>query len=786
MSEEINAILNDYHSVTLWEMAYAAGLEVTDERGKKLRKRELLSKMRAEFFSQARVRASWEGLDKRERAVLNRLLLRGGTAVTNSFRREIIRAGLATEGKEPEKLKGVYYYRSGVPYADGYAGDPSRKRSMAFEDVVARLTYHGLVFSRGTPLSSGGTPYKIRFHPAATLYVPEVIRRYLSEPEPIPPSLSDWQPARVETGTPALLLRDLYLYWDFSRRNEVTLTQAGLVGKRWLKAIDGILLTPDPLLKDARRENETGRLYLLRQWLETLGLVHTEKGVLRPTGKDALHVPEFWSRTLTEQLSACLEAWSRLGGHGGSGSDVATYGPRYTHARQAVLAALKALPPNVWLEPEDLLEQVRAQDLDFLFPDHSKVEAYQPHRYYYSYSGSYYSGQRETLLQTFEEFEARFVNRCLTGSLYQLGVVELGYDGDTLQGFRLTPVIRALLGVESPEQPSPPRSDLELVQTQDETGKLIVQPSFQLIAMGPVSLALLAQLDLFAERERADQGAFEYKLSRESVYRAQQLGMDVTDVVRFLEQTGDTELPQNVRRSLEEWAAHHERIVFRSGVSLLQAADADLLAALMDEPRTGKHLVRSVSPEVALVKKNQQRKLVSALVGQGLFPAVSGAQPEAADNSIVIQEDGTIHPIHAVPSLHLRGRLSRLAEETVDGGWRLTPASVRRAGGSKNKVLRLLDELGKLYRGPLPGALAEQVKAWGGYYGHAAAETLTLIEFRDRTALDELREHPELQAYLTLFPAGNRALAIVPAEKLAQVKEVLARFGVRVRDGLQR
>jgi hypothetical protein len=80
----------------------------------------------------------------------------------------------------------------------------------------------------------------------------------------------------------------------------------------------------------------------------------------------------------------------------------------------------------------------------------------------------------------------------------------------------------------------------------------------------------------------------------------------------------------------------------------------------------------------------------------------------------------------------------------------------------------------------------EQIKAWGGYYGDAAAETLTLIELHDRTVLDELAQHPELQAHLTPFSAGERALAVVQGEKLAQVKEILARFGVRVADGLRR
>jgi hypothetical protein len=237
-----------------------------------------------------------------------------------------------------------------------------------------------------------------------------------------------------------------------------------------------------------------------------------------------------------------------------------------------------------------------------------------------------------------------------------------------------------------------------------------------------------------------------------------------------------------VRRTLDEWATHHERIIFRTGVSLLQAANAELLSALMDDPDTGQHFARSVTPEVALLK--QAKRLTSALVGRGLLPAISGPDPEAADHSVTVHKDGTVRPIHAVPSLHLRGRLARLAQHKADGTWQLTPDSIRRAGGSRGKVLNIREELTKLHRGTFPQQLAEQVKAWGGYYGRASVGTLTLIEFRDQTALGELSRHPDLRGYLTPFPAGDRALAVVPTDKLAQVEEILSRLGLEIRDGL--
>lgn len=776
MSDEISDILDSYHSTTLWEMARAAGVEVLDRQGKRIRKADLINKMRDGFFTEARVLTSLERLDQRERAILNRLLLRNGTARTKSFRREIIRARLATAARGSPRLD--YHHR--VPYAEGYAGHPFHQSSRLFEDYVARLTYRGLVFSRDGGLTTGGSPYKLQFHPGATLFIPEIIRQYLPQPEPVPDQDSEWRPTRVQTGEPTLLLRDLYLYWDFVRRNRVSLIQAGFVGKRSLKAINAILLVPDPSLDSVRREDETGRLYLLRRLLESLELVRREKGQLRLNPESPLHIPEFWSAPPSDQLRACLEAWVKSGDEQTpERHNIAQYGPNYERASSVFVEALRALPPTSWFEPADLLERVQELDVDFLFPDHSRIENYRG-SWYYSYASGRYLGHPTDVLHTIEELEALFVNRCISGFFLQLGAVELGCDaprGDTWQVFRLTSIGHHILGTRKADDSS--GSD------QDQMGRLVIQPNFHLVALGPVSLASVARIELFADREAADQGAFQFRLSRESVYRAQQQGMDVADVIRFLEQISDVDLPQNVQRSLNEWSAQHEQIVFRTGVSVLQTADADLMTELMDEPSIERHVARRTTPEIALLKTKKPSQLVAALVQRGLLPAVSESGPEPVANSVIVGDDGTMHCIHPFAGFHLRARLCRLAERVTDSDWRLTPVSVRQAGGSKIKVLRILDELRELHRGRFPEALADQIKAWGGYYGDAGAETLTLIEFRDQATLRELREHPELHALLTPFPAGDRALAVVPENRLEQASEMLTRYGVQVKEHLQ-
>ncbi len=189
---------------------------------------------------------------------------------------------------------------------------------------------------------------------------------------------------------------------------------------------------------------------------------------------------------------------------------------------------------------------------------------------------------------------------------------------------------------------------------------------------------------------------------------------------------------------------------------------------------------------MAVVKSGQTDSLVKQLVTTDLLPVISDANPQAADQGVLLDQDGLLKPIHAVPSLHLRGRLAQFAEELDNGRWQLTAALVERAGGGKSKVLRLLDDLARLHRGPLPDEITTQVKAWGGYYGNAATETLTLVEFRDHETMAELLTHPDLQAKLTPFPTTDRAIATVAPVDLDAVKTTLISLGMNIEEQLPR
>jgi hypothetical protein len=263
-----------------------------------------------------------------------------------------------------------------------------------------------------------------------------------------------------------------------------------------------------------------------------------------------------------------------------------------------------------------------------------------------------------------------------------------------------------------------------------------------------------------------------------------QAGTEVDVVIRFLETESAAPLPQNVLRSLEEWGAHHDRIVFRTGVTLLQAADAELLQRLLTVPAVEAKLARKVTPTIAFVMPDRATALTTALFAQGILPTSADADPSHTDNDVLVQPDGAITPVHAVPSIFLTGRLARIAELDTEGVWRLTPAAVQRHGQGREAVQALLNELGRLQRGSLPESVVADIKRWGGFYGKVGVATLTLLEFESKLHLADVCAHPALHEWLTVFPAGERALALAPSDRLAAIEAVLAELGVAIKRGI--
>jgi len=776
MTNEIDQILDAYHSSDLGSMAREAGL--VGAGGKRPKKADLVTVLRQRFFTPKRIRASYAKLTATEKEVLNRVLLHAAPVPTRLLRRELLRANLVTEAPKPKEPERKRYW--GYSRPKPYQGSPTHRHSTIFEDVMARLTYHGLVFSQGAAELRTGYKYKLRFTPGDLLYVPNAVRAALPEPTPVPMETSALQPDRIVAGDPNPLLRDLYLYWDYARRGGIKLLLSGAVGKRELKVLNGLMLTPDPGIGRARKEADMPHLYFLRMVLQGVGLLHSVSGRLLPVTDDPLEIPEFWRSSVEQQMLACLEQWETMT----QGSETVDLNPddrpRISNAHERLLKMISTVGEGAWFAVEDLVENIWTLEPDFLYSLHTQVE--ESRRWYGGYfQGQYYYGETENILQAMRESETTFIRTCLDDALSLLGVVDRGFHsspaGDEETLYRLNP--RGYRVVSAFVKGADALAAGETALPSD-TGRVLIQPNFHLVAMGPVPIALLAQLDLFAVRLQAGVGAFEYELTRESVYQAQQNGMDAGQIRSLLLDVCAGPLPQNVDRTLQEWAQHFERIVFRTGVDLLHTGEPALLEILAAHGAVATQLEQSLTPCLALIRAGGVDSLVAGLKEAGHLPCVSDARPATADNSIVLDEKGNISLLHSLPSLYLEGRLAQVAERSRKGQWRLSQSTVRRCGGSRAKVMDLLQELNALSRSPLPAALVERIKAWGNYYGQVDMAQVVLMEFQSRAVLDELLALPALRKHLRSIDE-KQPLAIADRKDVAQVKKILTRLGVTIK-----
>jgi hypothetical protein len=344
--------------------------------------------------------------------------------------------------------------------------------------------------------------------------------------------------------------------------------------------------------------------------------------------------------------------------------------------------------------------------------------------------------------------------------------LDLGHQDDgPAVAFRLTEIGRHLLA--GGPAPAPDAGD---------AGRIVLQPNFHIVAFGPVPELALIELERFADRVSADR-AVEFSLSRESVYRAQRLGLGAADVAATLERLTGAALPQNVARSLDEWQAAHERIVVRRGVSLLQAADPAILQELAAAAGGGPSALRVLGPTVALVR--DEAALGAALRTAGIAP-VTG-HDRSGRGSLRLEDDGRVAFRHRLPDIYALGRVQQLAEWDEElGAWRLTAAAARRARSALGMgAPAQVSAWRSLCAGAPPDWLETRVKAWCGHYGTAKLDETVLLELRDAEALAALRGLVGAAVALTPVTAGGPVVKLRSAD-LETVRRALEELGVKV------
>src|SRR6266702_2975052 len=237
-------------------------------------------------------------------------------------------------------------------------------------------------------------------------------------------------------------------------------------------------------------------------------------------------------------------------------------------SRKQVMERLLAEQVEVWHEFPTFIARTKLYTPYLLFPRQSgtRAERYTTGNNPYNWDFRLRRGWL-TPREGWHLVEGGFIRAIVSGPLRWLGLANVDSQ-DHLDAFCLALDIAIVTSETPPAIQEPP------------WGRLVVQPNFELVALAPISEALLVNLDRFAERIRLEHIA-QYRLTRTSVTRAIQMGLHAAAIQQILEQAAGGPIPQNVQYSLVEWERQARRIELWRSVSLLEVDDAALLDQLL-------------------------------------------------------------------------------------------------------------------------------------------------------------------------------------------------------------
>lgn len=553
--------LVDYDMSMLRALAENRGVELTTNR-----QPEAADQLAAALLEPLSVRVALAQLSRRAREAMDAILARGG------------------------RMRAPHFSRC---FGQIRAIGPGRlEREAPWKDPVSpaeELLYLGLMF-RGFFEDEGG--------PGEFIFVPVDLIPLLPEPQQGPSQFSvETVPAPHEAGLgePSLdsLVLDLFTYLVYIQNHDVRPHADGRLGRRDLGALCEKLVDLD-----------VRRLAFLRHLAERLGFVAIRERTLR---LEAAPVRHWLTLPLTGQLAALQAAWrddptwDDLCSVPGLECDPKTDWRLRRDSvapRQALLALLARCPTDSWWSVGSFVAAVKEIHPDFQRPDGDYSSWYIRD----VVTGDYLSG-----FDSWDRVEGAYVADLVAGPLNWLRVVAIaGGDGDLV--CRLTEAGARFLDLLPAEpEPLPPLS-------------IVVDENFGVTVPTAVNLYTRFQLERFADPESTT--PCRYRLTAGSIWQALARGIQVEQVVAFLQQAHEGVLPARVVGQLRLWAGRYDQVELEE-VTLLRVRDERALKELSVLPETRSLLDTVLSPTLALVRKRDLPRLQRELRALGYLPPIS-------------------------------------------------------------------------------------------------------------------------------------------------------------------
>ncbi len=766
-----------------------------------------VSEIAQHLFASSAISEVVRGLDKQERWLLYELVACGGRANSRDLALYLTNSGLLNTRNETEASDALEEHPDASQgHLPGMPTYPIPHPHGVFELTLRHLLLLGLLFW-GKQTNFGGRDYTSGIYDGVLIVPQAVMQAVRDVQEQEQRDAADQQKAVPEGLVAHLgqgmhaLQRTLYLYWSLvaAMGEGLSLVNNRLLSRQALRQVlehmgptsyqvgEELLPSVAPPTAERRAENEVPQLLFTRLLLMQLGLLRERQGTLQ-----AIPAQPFFSLSLVERMRHCYRSWleNPFWNELIHLPDViirpgpAPLEPAHAEvmqARQTVMARVLQEQPGAWCDFATFVARTKLHAPYLLFPHRygARAERYSVGSNPYGWDFRLRRGWL-THREGWHIVEGGFIRALIAGPLYWLGLVELN-NADAPTAFRLAEGISLVT------------SDAPVSIEEPPIGRLIVQPNFELVALAPVSEALLISLDRFAERTGLERIA-QYRLTKASVTQAIQVGLRADTIEQTLVQASGSEIPQNVRYSLVEWERQARRIELWRAATLFEVDDPALLDALCADEEVHPLLGRRLTPTMLEVPRSQLSSLQEALWRRGYLPALVSASfydtplEQAtfpmSEPQWRLHDDGLLEPLYAVLDLYLVAELERMSEQDEATSWRrITPAALQRArdaGISLESVVRFLKDF---CEGGVPTPFFIRLKLWGGGYDgqptiqveHAPLLALSAQVLQDLQADEELRDllGPEV--------ASQSRLVHVPPTNLERVIALLRERGFEVR-----
>ena len=148
--------------------------------------------------------------------------------------------------------------------------------------------------------------------------------------------------------------------------------------------------------------------------------------------------------------------------------------------------------------------------------------------------------------------------------------------------------------------------------------RFIVQPTFEIIAPRDLDLTIRERLEQFADLEKVDL-TLTYRVTGDTIYRAANTGMSGEEVIDFLADHSEKDIPQNVAYSIQSWGDAYGQVYFME-VFLLRTASAEIASHIKAHGELAPYIKGEVAPDALIVERKKYRELMELLQKQGYMP----------------------------------------------------------------------------------------------------------------------------------------------------------------------